>query len=114
MKRKDLTKLKGVLLHASPDELSKNYPNLAEFMTAATYDGNKERREAPTITIWAAGGQWKASVKDRAEGLVLWLVADTFGHLLELADGFVLDSGAPWRHDEMSHPRNGKRVGKKD
>lgn len=112
MKRKDLTKMKGVLLHADPGDLAGDFPQLAEFMTAAVYEGGKDRRESPTVTIWAASGQWKASVKDRAEGLVLWLAADTLRNLLVLLDSFVLEPGAPWRHDEYGHERNGKRVKK--
>lgn len=112
MKRKDLSKMKGSLLHAESDELKKVYPNLAEWMTAATFEGSKDRREAPTVTIWATGGQWRASLKDRAEGLVLWLSAGTLVELLDLAEAFVLSAEAPWRHDDTTHERNGKRVKK--
>jgi len=112
MKRKDLSKSKSALLHADPDGLAKTFPKLAEFMTAATFDGGKDRRDSPTVTIWAAGGTWRASVKDRAEGLVLWLAAPFIAELLSMLEDFVLSPEAPWRHDEQGHPRDGKRAKK--
>jgi len=69
-------------------------------------------RVARTFTCWAAGGQWKVAVKDRAEGLVLWLSADSLQQLVVLLDAMVLSTEAPWRHDEANHERNGKRVKK--
>lgn len=113
MKRKDLSKMKSPLLHASTDGLAKSFPKLAEFMTTATFEGGKDRRESPTVTIWAAGGTWRASVKDRAEGLVLWLSAPDVLELFGMLEEFVLSAEAPWRHDDQAHERNGKRVQKK-
>lgn len=113
MKRKDLSKSRSTAFHASPDGLSKTFPKLAEFMTSAVFDGSKDRRESPTVTIWAVGGTWRASIKDRAEGLVLWLSAPDIMELLGMMEEFVLSSEAPWRHDEQGHERQGKRVQKK-
>jgi len=113
MKRKDLAKMKSPLLHASADGLAKTFPKLAEFMTSAVFDGSKDRRDSPTVTIWATSGPWRARVKDRAEGLVLWLSAPDVMELLGMLEEFVLSPEAPWRHDEQSHERNGKRVQKK-
>jgi hypothetical protein len=112
MKRKSLEELKGIRLHADPVGLCEIYPSLAEFMTVATFesDGKVERREAPTVTTWCSGGQWKCSVKDRAEGLVLWLSAESWVQLLQMIEMFVLEPSAPWRHDEGEF--NGKRVKK--
>lgn len=112
MKRKTLEQLAGVRLHADPKGLLETHPSLAEFMTAATFEGSDkvERRESPTLTVWCAGGQWKASVKDRAEGLVMWLSSETWSGLLQMIDLFVLEVDAPWRHDEGE--LNGKRVRK--
>lgn len=109
MKRKDLAKSKSLASHADPLELKKSYPSLAEFMTAATFEGSKDRRESPTVTLWATGGTWRASIKDRAEGLVLWLSAPLISELLLMMESFVLSAEAPWRHDDQDHARNGKR-----
>jgi len=112
MKRKDLSKSKSSLLHADPEGLAKSFPKLSEFLTAATFDGSKDRRESPTVTIWATSGTWRASVKDRAEGLVLWLSAPTVLELLGMLEDFCLSAEAPWRHDQDGHQRDGKRVKK--
>jgi hypothetical protein len=112
MKRRDLAKLPSLRTHADPSDLVKAFPQLAEFMTCAMFEGSKERRESPTVTLWAAGGQWKASVKDREEGLVLWLSAPGFRELVQLLEDFCQSSDAPWRHDDQAHERNGKRVKK--
>lgn len=110
MKRKTIEQLAGVRTHADPKGLVDTYPDLAEFMTVAVFetDGKLDRRESPTLTVWCAGGQWKCAVKDRAEGLVMWLSAETWMQLLQMVDLFVLDDGAPWRHDEGE--RQGRRV----
>lgn len=112
MKRKTIEQLVGVRVHANPGGLADTHPHLAEFLTAATFevDGKHEPREAPTITVWCAAGQWRASVKDRAEGLVMWLSSETWAELWQMVDLFVLEADAPWRHDEGA--LNGKRVKK--
>lgn len=111
MKRKDPKKVKTLATHASSDGL-KEWPSLCEWLTAARFEGSEERRESPTLTIWCAGGQWRASLKDRAEGLVMWLSAATLPELAQLAELLCLSPEGPWRHDEQSHERNGKRVKK--
>jgi hypothetical protein len=112
MKRKTLEQLRGVRCHADAAGLASTHPNLAEFMTCAAFDGDGklEPREAPTITVWCQGGQWKASVKDRAEGLVMWLASETWAELWQMIDLFALEPDAPWRHDEGTF--QGKRVKK--
>lgn len=113
MKRKDLKSLPGLERHAEPATLESLFPNLAEWMTASTFEGSDEKRESPTVTIWAAGGQWRLSLKDREECLVMWLAAEKLLELLQMADLYVMDGAAPWRHDDARHERNGKRVQKK-
>ena len=113
VKRKSVANMKGTRLHADPDKLLKIYPNLQEFLTAAVFEDGVEVREAPTVTMWCAGGLWKVAVKDRAEGLVLWLSESSLAALLDLLEAMVLSEDAPWRHDDQAHERNGKRK-KKD
>lgn len=107
MKRKDISAMAGARVHAAPGKLADTHPNLAEFMTAAVFgeDGQLENREAPTLTVWCAGGQWRASAKDRAEGLVLFVAAESWSELFQMLDLFVLEESAPWRHDEGTLPR---------
>jgi len=111
VKRRDPSTVPGLASHASPAGLVEQFPNLAEFMTCAVYDDNA-RRESPTVTIWAQAGQWKASVKDRAEALVMWLSAEKLPELLQMLELFVLEAEAPWRVDEYGSDQKGKRVKK--
>lgn len=112
MKRRNKAECPGLVVHATDKGLADTHPSLAEFMTAAAYENEDGRRESPTVTVWCAGGQWKASIKDRAEGLVMWLSAETWADLWALVEMLVLEDSAPWRHDEQGHERNGKRVKK--
>ena len=111
MKRKDPSSVPGLSLHASPDLLKGNWPSLAEWLTSALYEDGG-RRESPTLTVWASAGQWKLSLKDRAEGLVMWLSAEKLLEVLQLAELLVLSADAPWRHDEWGDEKKGKRAKK--
>jgi len=111
VKRKDPKAMSGLATHASPGALADDFPHLAEFLTTATFEDGT-RRESPTVTIWAAGGQWKCSVKDRAESLVMWLSAEKLQELMQMLELFVLESDAPWRNDDFTSEQKGKRIKK--
>lgn len=113
MKRKDKGSVAALRYHAPDDKLLRAYPVLSEFLRSAKFDDEEEVRTAPTLTLWCQAGEWKVSVKDRAEGLVMWLNAGSLTELLQLLEMFVGSSDGPWRHDEIGHERNGKRK-KKD
>jgi len=110
MKRKERQKLVGGLIHAKDEKLAKMFPLLHEWMTAARFDEGEDTRDAPTITLWAQGGQWRLSLRDRAEHLVMWLVGDTVQEVLKLAEGFCQDEQGPWRVDDAMNDRHGKRA----
>lgn len=110
MKPKELPK-GTVRSHASPVGLEKS-PMFAEWMTLAAFDDGKPR-VGPTLTIWCAGGEWKCNLRDRAEGLCLWLSEDTFAKLLKLVEEMCQSAGAPWRVDDPQDARDGKRLPKR-
>jgi len=110
MRPKELPK-GSALLHGSTSGLDKS-PNFAEWMTAAQYEDSTPRA-APTITIWCVGGEWRANLKDRAEGVCLWLSEDSFPKLMKLIDQLCQEGTAPWRVDDPSDGRNGKRLPRK-
>lgn len=112
MKRKELKSPSLSKDHAPPDELSSRWKSLGEWLTCAVWEDTKEVRQAPTVTIWAQGGQWKCCLRDRDRKLVMWLAAQSLSELVELADSIVLSPDAPWRHDDSANERNGKRVKK--
>lgn len=114
VKKKELSKMRGTLLHADPDGLKDNFPNLSEFMTAATFEEGEGRRESPTLTIWAQAGQWKCNLRDREEGLCMWLAAATLQELAVMLETFCLETEGPWRHDDVNGDRYKKRLKKGD
>lgn len=95
---------------ASVDGLSK-LPQLGEWMTSTTYDDGSPR-QLPTVTFWCQGGEWKCNLRDRAEGLCLWLSAETWAELVKMIDEACQDESYPWRKDEYGDPDKGKRVKK--
>lgn len=107
MKKKDRARTPGAGLHASPDLLKAKWPNLAEWLTSAAYDDG-EKREAPTITIWASGGLWRLTLKDRAEQMVMWLSSEKLLELFALAEQYCMEEEGPWRVDDFS-ASHGKR-----
>lgn len=110
MKKKDLSQLKSLALHASASHLEQHFPNLATFMTTAVFEDTGARRDAPSVTFWCDGGLWKVSVKDKEEGLVLWLNGETVLDVLQTVELFILEPEAPWRHDVFGTPNKGKRL----
>ena len=109
MKKKDVKSLATARMHANPGGLLEDFPNLGEFLTCAVFDDGA-RRESPSVTVWASGGQWKCAIKDRAESLVMWLSAEGLKELFQMMDLFVLEEDAPWRQDEYANPDKGKRL----
>lgn len=85
-----------------------NAPTWADWMTAAAWDDGSPR-QAPSTTFFCLNGQWRCCLRDKAEGLVLWLSGDTFGELCALMEHMVNDAMAPWRKDEYDGG-DGKRV----
>ena len=106
MKRKEVSSVKAQD-HAARTGLDK-LPSFAEFMTSGQYDDGKTR-QAPTVSVWCANGEWKCNVRDRAEGLCMWLSADSWAELLKLINEFCQESAGPWRIDDGG-PKDGKRA----
>lgn len=109
VKRKEVSKTEAQD-HASRAGLDK-LASFAEFMTAGQYDDGKAR-QAPTVTVWCSGGEWKCNIRDRAEQLCLWLSADTWAELVKLINEYCLESAAPWRIDDGGQ-QDGKRLPRK-
>lgn len=93
---------------ASVDGLAK-LPRLAEWMTSTAYEDGTPRI-VPTMTVWCSNGEWKVNLRDRAEGLCLWLSATSYVELVKMIDLACLDESYPWRRDEFGDPDKGKRV----
>lgn len=107
MKKKECTNAPGAPA-ASVDGLGK-LTAFGEWMTATTYEDGTPR-QLPTYTVWCQAGEWKANLRDREEGLCLWLSAPTHLELIKMIDAACQDASYPWRRDEYGDPDRGKRV----
>lgn len=96
MKRKEV-RAAGPGGAASTEGLSK-LPNLAEWMTTTAFDDGAPR-QVPTITFFCQDGEWRASLKDREEGLCMFLNAPTWAELVKLINDMCMEEKGPWRHD---------------
>lgn len=112
MKRRNLSEVSSVQWHVAEDKWLGKYPTFSEFMRAATFEGEEGVRESPTLTVWASGGQWKLSIRDRAEKLVMWLSATNLEELFYVVEEMLGSNDGPWRHDDSRSQDNGKRVRK--
>lgn len=107
MRKKSVTSV-GSGPAASTEGLSK-LPSLAEWMTTTSFEDGTPRI-VPTVTFWCSNGEWKANLRDRAEGLCLWLSAPTWSDLVKMIDLACQDESYPWRRDEFGDPEKGKRA----
>lgn len=107
MKRKHVASAPGGPA-ASVEGLAK-LPQLGEWMTSTTYEDGASR-QLPTMTFWCQNGEWKVNLRDRSEGLCLWLSAATWVELVKLINDACQDESYPWRKDEFGDPDKGKRV----
>lgn len=108
MKRPEKQVSDSPLSHAPVDELVSSHPYLAEWLTDATWDDG-EKREAPTVTLWAQDGGWRCSLRDRALKRVAWLTAPSLIDLLAMADELLNNPDFRWRNDDDFSPSKGKR-----
>lgn len=111
MKKKEVVHAPGAPA-ASTEGMTK-IGRLAEWMTATSYEDGTPR-QVPTCTFWCQGGEWKANLRDRAEGLCLWLSAATWAELVKIMDEACQDASYPWRRDEYGDPEKGKRAKRLD
>lgn len=109
VKRKEVSKT-AAQDHAARAGLDK-LANFAEWMTSGVFEDGSAR-QAPTVTVWCSAGEWKCNLRDRAEGLCLWLSADTWAELVKLINDYCQASAAPWRVDDGG-PQDGKRLPRK-
>lgn len=98
----------GASPEAADSVLSASYPALAEHLCVETVDD--QRRVTSTLTISTDRGRWQGCLRDRDNGVVLWVSSDSFSGVLDAVerrlDGTV---EGDWRLDRFASP---KRRGK--
>jgi len=83
-----------------------DWPALHEHLTLDWCEG--KRRTTSTLTVFVDAGRWKGSLRDRDNGLVLFVSADSFLGVLGSLERAVVSGDGDWR-DERPQGGGGKR-----
>lgn len=91
------------------EKFKKRYPAIFEHLTLDTLEGSP--RETSTLGVSTELGRWKACLRDRDNGLCLWVSGDTFDGLLGALEGILAKGGGDWREDKYASSKRpaGKR-----
>lgn len=88
-------------LAADAEPLAEQYPNVAERMTEQAFaDGTP--RKVDTCLIFAADGAWKVCLRDREDGVCLWVTAVSLLDVLDVLEAALKDPHAVWRADRAA------------
>lgn len=96
------------LPHADYGDLLESMPNFAAWMTDAVFEDGVARKGG-WMSVYCAGGMWRATLSDSAEKLILFLSAPTWTELLTLIEHATADPDAPWRPDDRPQPGEKKK-----
>lgn len=100
---------------ADAEPLAEQYPNLAERLTEQVFSDGQPRK-VDTCLIFAQDGAWKACLRDREEGVCLWVTTGSLLDLLDVLEAALKDPHAVWRADrtqgapEATRKKPGKAV----
>lgn len=88
---------------AEDTDLCERFPTLYDYLTAITYDGpDGGPRTVSTLLVFAADGVFKACLRDRDEGVCLWVAGRTFGDLLRVLEDELANDTGVWRLDRVA------------
>lgn len=92
-----------------PDEQSaKKFPTLHSHLTQGKWPDGSDR-ETSTLNVWYDGSIYKAMLRDRSEGMVLFVACPSLVKLLDTLEGAVADPRADWRTDKNGGSPKGKK-----
>lgn len=96
--------------YSHDSDFADRYPALSEYMTALAYPDGSARRTS-TLNVFVDRDGWKASLKDRDNGLILFATDRSFLGVLEALEGLLISEHPPWREDR--YPGQGQNGGGK-
>lgn len=94
-----------------PCALSSRWPVLWSHLTQAAWEDG-EVRETSNLLVFAQDGMLKAMVRDKEEGLCLWMAGGSLTELLDGVEAALCDPQAEWRVDRQAEGQKAKRVRK--
>lgn len=86
--------------------------NLIWHLTATKYADGSPRRPG-SLLVFAQDGVYKLMIRDRDEGLCLWLATQTIEGVLMAAEAGLGSPAAEWRVDRQQEGQQASRVKKK-
>lgn len=89
----------------------KEYPALAEYLMATSYDDGTARQTA-TLLLFVDGDGVKACLNDRETGYSLWSTTNTLTDALTALDDLLQGDNPPWRKNRETPAQNRKKGGK--
>jgi len=81
-----------------PCSLAARYPNLWEHLTALAYP-DQTARVPSSVSVFLDAGCLKACLKDKDNGLVAFVTADSLTGLLEALEAGLAEESLDWRVD---------------
>lgn len=91
------------------DEAAKRqYPTLVEVLTTMM-EGQFGVTGRCSLSIFVQDGVWKGIVRDKQEGLCLWVSSATLSQLFKTIEGSLLDPDTVWRLDRYAGNDQAKR-----
>jgi len=94
------------------EAFAKRHATLVEVMSArGVVEGHETNRMS--LSLFVQDGQWKAILKDKQDGLCLWVSAQTIAALWTSLEACLVDPETVWRTDRYAGANSAKRVKRK-
>jgi len=100
LKKAEKPRVDGVAASVADPALAKRCPMLAAHLTQASWEDGTPR-QVSTLSIFTGDGAWKACLRDRENGLCLWVAATAFDRLPGALETALGDENTVWRADRQ-------------
>lgn len=93
------------------DPMMSSHPALWSYLTQMAWEDGSPR-ETASLLVFMDGGAFKAMLRDKANGLCLWVAAPALSMLMDVLEAKLLDPNADWRTDRVAPGQKAGRVRK--
>lgn len=101
----------GVAAQIVDPGLLKKCPMLASHLCQSLWEDGSPR-QVSTLSIFTGDGAFKACLRDRENGLCLWVAATSFDRLPSVLEAALGDENTVWRQDRQQPGETATRVRK--
>lgn len=89
-----------------PDDVSKPYPALWEYLSLDRWDDGRSR-EVASLTLFWGDGRLKCALNDKANKRVLFAAGESLGALLATLESLLASGDAEWKVSAQFKPKKG-------